>query len=153
MKLAFATLMICMPIISGTHVERLQLAKVRTEHPFLGQPQTVTTRRYQSEESHFDGVSIKLSRREKKDKGVRRSSLKRGGIGQWFQKTFRIETPQLPGDTRIFQKNNDNLEYVGKLYMGSDRYEVDLVYDTGSSWTVVNDLRCDRSCKGLEYDA
>ena len=84
MKLAFATLMICMPIISGTHVERLQLAKVRKEHPFLGQPQTVTTRRYQSEESHFDGVSIKLSRREKKDKGERRSSLKRGGIGQWF---------------------------------------------------------------------
>jgi hypothetical protein len=37
--------------------------------------------------------------------------------------------------------------------MGSDRYEVDLVYDTGSSWTVVNDVRCDKSCLGLEYDA
>jgi hypothetical protein len=69
MRALAAIVMICTAIVCGTHVERLELAKVRTEHPFLGQPQTVTTRRYQSEESHFDGVSIKLSRREKKDKG------------------------------------------------------------------------------------
>jgi hypothetical protein len=51
------------------------------------------------------------------------------------------------------QKNNDNLEYVGKLYMGSDRFEVDVVFDTGSSWMIINDSRCDSSCKGLVYNA
>jgi len=37
--------------------------------------------------------------------------------------------------------------------MGSDRVEVDVVYDTGSSKTVINDSRCDDSCAGLVYDA
>jgi len=50
------------------------------------------------------------------------------------------------GDTRMIQKNNNNLEYVGKLYMGSSRQEVDVVWDTGSSWTTVNDDRCDETC-------
>jgi hypothetical protein len=56
------------------------------------------------------------------------------------------------GDTRMIQKNNNNLEYVGKLYMGSSRQEVDVVWDTGSSWTTINDHRCDATCEGLVYD-
>lgn len=56
------------------------------------------------------------------------------------------------GDHRMKQKNNDNLEYVGKLYMGSERAEIDVVWDTGSSWVTVNDARCDESCGGLVYD-
>jgi hypothetical protein len=57
----------------------------------------------------------------------------------------------LPGDVRIKQKNNSNLEYVGPLYMGSLREKVAVVYDTGSSWLTIADELCDKSCSGLVY--
>jgi hypothetical protein len=57
----------------------------------------------------------------------------------------------LPGDVRIKQKNNSNLEYVGPLYMGSLREKVAVVYDTGSSWLTIADELCDKSCNGLVY--
>lgn len=51
----------------------------------------------------------------------------------------------------MLQKNNYNLEYIGKLYMGSERVEVDVVWDTGSSWAVINEAGCDSTCD-LVYD-
>ena len=35
--------------------------------------------------------------------------------------------------------------------MGSKREELTVVYDTGSSWLVIADEECDKSCKGLVY--
>jgi len=65
---------------------------------------------------------------------------------------MRKLTPEAPGDTRQVQKNNNNAEYVGKLWMGSERQEVNVVFDTGSSWLTINDARCDESCGNLVYN-
>ena len=37
--------------------------------------------------------------------------------------------------------------------MGSERFEIDVIWDTGSSWVVINEASCDWTCQGLVYDA
>jgi hypothetical protein len=96
-------------------------------------------------------MSIRLTRNAKPEISRHRNNRNEGG---WLNRIITAITPETskPGDSRTKQKNNRNLEYVGKLYMGSSRVEVDIVWDTGSSWLTLNDARCDASCAGLVYD-
>lgn len=50
------------------------------------------------------------------------------------------------------QKNNDNFEYVGPLYMGENQEPVQVVWDTGSDWLVVASATECSVCEGTPYD-
>lgn len=42
-----------------------------------------------------------------------------------------------PGDVSIYQKNMLNFYYVSTMYIGSNYEQISMVWDTGSSETVV----------------
>ena len=47
-------------------------------------------------------------------------------------------------------ENSDGFMYTGELYMGR-LFKMDVVYDTGSDWLVVEGKSCD-TCDGNTYD-
>ena len=48
-------------------------------------------------------------------------------------------------------ENDFNLSYIGKLYMGRNKEYVDIIYDTGSDWLIVEGHTCS-TCTGNVYN-
>jgi hypothetical protein len=93
-------------------------------HPMSQQPPHVL--RIQNEQ----GISMRLERR---------SSIK--------QKRLRQAQTSIP------QQNNDNLEYVGVVYMGENNERINVVWDTGSDWLVIASASDCEDCEvGDGYD-
>jgi hypothetical protein len=50
-------------------------------------------------------------------------------------------------------ENNDNYQYSISVYVGEHRQQVELIIDTGSSWTWLMADDCPAwQCKGTRYD-
>lgn len=94
-------------------------------HPMADQPSHILT----ITDEHSMSMRLK-----------KRSSIRR--------KKLRSASTTLP------QQNNDNLEYVGQLWMGENNEPVNVVWDTGSDWLVVASATDCEFCDGMDggYD-
>ena len=54
-------------------------------------------------------------------------------------------------NSRVMQRNDYNIQYVGPLYMGDNMQKVMVVWDSGSEWLVVDSNKCS-TCKTIGYD-
>jgi hypothetical protein len=54
----------------------------------------------------------------------------------------RLGHPLVGGDVSIDLTNYANYQYTGPLWMGSNRQRVDVIYDTGSDWLVLDTDFC-----------
>ena len=115
--------------VEMSHLKNVQPVEVRNAHPFFGQPADVQTLDYKTDK--IKGKTIKLKR--------------------------ELNSPMLKaanqGHSRTIERNVNNLTYSGALFMGSGKKELRVMYDTGSSWLVINDVACGLECVGLKYDS
>ena len=108
-------------------VSSLVISLIGAHHPLTSAPDHVDTL------FHEGGFSLRLKRKVKKKLPAFKKRLQAGA------------------DTRVLQRNVDNIEYIGPLYMGSSMEKVEVVWDTGSDWLVVNSANC-RTCTEDGYD-
>lgn len=59
--------------------------------------------------------------------------------------------PKVGGDTYVDITNYMNLQYTGPVIMGSSKKVLDVIYDTGSDWLVLDTDFCE-SCHDPVYD-
>jgi hypothetical protein len=50
--------------------------------------------------------------------------------------------PSFKRDSSVYISNNQNLEYTGAILLGEDMQPLEVVWDTGSSWLVVEGSDC-----------
>lgn len=58
------------------------------------------------------------------------------------RKTRQYQHPVVKADARVDITNYLNLQYVGPLYMGSANQKVNVIWDTGSDWLVLDTDFC-----------
>ena len=82
-------------------------------------------------------------------------NLQGNGSEEMFQRTFKnirgTSRPLVRGDSSIDVANYLNLQYTGPAYFGSELDRLDLIYDTGSDWLVVDTDNC-QSCHAPVFD-
>jgi hypothetical protein len=60
------------------------------------------------------------------------------------------ETHKLGASGSIYQTNHNDMQWTGKVYIGSDKQVNEMVYDTGSAWLVVETAGC-ATCLNATY--
>ena len=48
-------------------------------------------------------------------------------------------------------RNKNDLEYIGTLFMGENSEPVNVIFDTGSDWVVISSHKCN-NCDKTHYD-
>ena len=68
------------------------------------------------------------------------------GSKEMFERTFKnlrgTSRPIVKGDSSVNLENYLNLQYTGPVFFGSELERLDLIYDTGSDWLVVDTDNC-----------
>jgi hypothetical protein len=65
---------------------------------------------------------------------------------------MRSASPSPPVITVDLLNENYNLMYVGSVYMGSQKQRLDIVFDTGSDWLVLESKTC-TNCVSTLYNS
>ena len=92
-------------------------------------------------------ISIPLIKQKKPvHQGNEKENLNRCFFKQAYSYWFEPETR-----IRLSQRNDQNYQYIGKVYMGVDKQEVSVVFDTGSDWLIVQIDDC-ATCNEETYD-
>ena len=135
------------------------VCQARQEHPFVGEAADVGA------VHHERGLSQKLQPRKAAYNKFRDFASgdglfepQNGFFGHIYESLFKSSsTERRTGRPRLGQmsfasilENTDGLMWTGEIYMGK-LTKMDVVYDTGSDWLVVESSEC-TNCEGNTYD-